>query len=280
MSEQRAKGCLVAAIVWIVILAVLGGAYRFLVHPYLKQKLAGETGGTSQYTGEILVAADSFSGYAVLRSDLMKQQLKPAGLKLTIQDDQGDYLGRIKALQQGTVQFAVFTVDSLLTAGTRLGEFPGTIVLVLDETKGGDAIVARQDTVASLQDLNHRDARLVLTPSSPSEFLARVVIAHFNLPNLPQDWSIPAEGAKGVFSQVRSAKPTERRAFVLWEPYVSKALQQPGMHVLLDSSKLRATSWMSSSPSVSSSRIIPTRCRRWWRPICARPTRVASSRAG
>ncbi len=239
MSDTRAKGCLVAAIVWCLILAVLGVAYRFLVHPYLRDRLRGATGSTSQYKDELVLAADSFSGYAVFRSDAMRQELKNRQIRLTIQDDKADYSARIKALEDGKVQLAVFTVDSLVLAGARLGDFPATIVLVIDETKGGDAIVARRDAVASIQDLNHPDARIVLTPDSPSEFLARVVIAHFNLPNLPEKWAVEADGAKAVFNQLRAAAPGQKRAFVLWEPYVSKALALPGVQVLLDSSKLQ-----------------------------------------
>lgn len=239
MTERRAKGCLVAALIWCVILLLLGGAYRFLVHPHLKQKLAGQTGGTSQYTDELVLAADSFSGYAVLRSDALKQQLKGAGIRLTVQDDRGDVHARLKALQDGQAQLAVFTVDSLLTAGARLKDFPATIVFVVDESKGADAIVANKAGVASLQDLNHPEARLALTPNSPSEFLARVVIAHFNLPNLPPNWLVAADGPQAVLNQLRAAKATERKAFVLWQPYVSRALTQPGFQVLLDTSKLK-----------------------------------------
>jgi hypothetical protein len=43
--------------------------YKFFVHPYFADKLKGETGSASQYKHEIIVAADSFSGYAILRSD-------------------------------------------------------------------------------------------------------------------------------------------------------------------------------------------------------------------
>ncbi len=239
MSERRAKGCLVAALLWCVILLLLGVAYRFLVHPHLKQKLAGQTGGASQYKDELVIGADSFSGYAVLRSELMKQQLKGAGLRLTVQDDGGDVNRRLQALQEGRLQLAAFTVDSFVTAGARLKDFPATAVLVLDESQGADAIVANQAAVASLQDLNRADARLVLAPGSPSEFLARVVIAHFNLPNLPPDWLISADGPQAVFNQARAAQPAERKAFVLWEPFVSRVLAQPGFHVLLDSSRLK-----------------------------------------
>lgn len=239
MNEQRAKGCLVAALIWCVILAVLGVAYRFWVHPYLKNRLEGATGSSSQYREELVVAADSFSGYAVLRSEALKRQLKSQQIKYTVQDDRGDFAARLKALQDGKIQLAAFTIDSLLVAGARLGEFPGTIVLVLDETQGSDAIVAPPGTVNSLQDLNHPDARIVLTPNSPSEFLARVVVAHFNLPNLPEKWWVEADGAKAAYQALRAAKPGERRAYVLWEPYVAKALEQSGVHVLLDSAKLK-----------------------------------------
>jgi outer membrane protein OmpA-like peptidoglycan-associated protein/ABC-type nitrate/sulfonate/bicarbonate transport system substrate-binding protein len=239
MSERRAKGCLLAAVIWCVILGLLAVAYKFFVHPYFSEKLKGETGSASQYKNEIVIAADSFSGYAILRSDFVKQDLRNKQIKLTIQDDKADYEARLKALQAGKVQLAVFTIDSLITAGAKAGDFPGSIVLVIDETKGGDAIVALSNAVPTLQDLNDPAARLVLTPNSPSEFLARVVLAHFNLPNLPAKWWIEADGAAEVYKKFRATSPSEKKAFVLWEPYVSKALQKQGAQVLLDSSKLK-----------------------------------------
>jgi outer membrane protein OmpA-like peptidoglycan-associated protein len=87
--------------------------------------------------------------------------------------------------------------------------------------------------------LNDPSAKIVLTPNSPSEFLARVVLAHFSLPRLQGNWMESAAGAGDVYRQFRSAKPTEKKAYVLWEPYVSRALQQPGARVLLDSAKLK-----------------------------------------
>jgi outer membrane protein OmpA-like peptidoglycan-associated protein/ABC-type taurine transport system substrate-binding protein len=239
MSETRAKGCLLAAVIWCVILAVLGVAYKFLVHPYLSEKLKGATGSASQYKTEIVIAADSFSGYCILRSDAVKQELKAKQIKLNFQDDKADYAARLKALQNGKAQLAVFTIDSLITAGAKAGDFPASIVLVIDETKGGDAIVAYQSAIPSLQSLNDPDARIVLTPNSPSEFLARVVVAHFNLPRLSAKWWVEADGASAVFKMFRSASPNDKKAYALWEPYVSKALEKKGTHILLDSSKLK-----------------------------------------
>lgn len=238
MSETRARSCLIAVVLWCVILAVLGVAYRFLVHPHLKQKLEGATSATSQYQDELAVAVDSFSGYAVLRSDLLRRELKARQVKYTVAEDGGDINARLKALQQGKVQLAAFSIDSLLLAGSRLRDYPGTIVLVLDESKGGDAIVAGAG-VGSLQDLNRAEARIVLTPDSPSEFFARIVLAHFNLPNLPAKWWVEANGPKGVYQQLRAGGAGAPQAYVLWEPFVSLALAEKGVHVLLDSSRLR-----------------------------------------
>ena len=61
MSDRRAKGCLAAAVIWCLILGVLAIAYRFLVHPYLQEKLKTETSSTSSFQHEVVIAADSFS---------------------------------------------------------------------------------------------------------------------------------------------------------------------------------------------------------------------------
>ena len=126
-----------------------------------------------------------------------------------------------------------------MAAGARAGHFPGSIVLIIDETHGGDAILAKTNLVSSLQALDDPNARIVLTPNSPSEFLARVVLAHFSLPDLPEDWRIPADNAQEVLRQARAYQGMEKRAFVLWEPYVSQAVNRYGYQILLDSSKLK-----------------------------------------
>ena len=227
-----------AAFVWCIIIASLAVAYKFLIAPYFEGRLAGKTGSESQYAHAVTVAADSFSGYCVLRSDSVQSQLKAKGIKLEVEDDAADYVKRIKALRAGGIQMAVFTIDSLLTSGAQINEFPGTIVLVLDETKGADALVAYKDAVASIQDLDHPDARIVATPSSPSEFLSRVVLAHFSLPRLPEKWLVEADGAGDAYKKLRAANKNEKRAYALWQPYVSMALEEEGVHVLLDSSKM------------------------------------------
>lgn len=244
-TESRAGRVFAIIIVWAIILGLGFGAwkvYGFFQHK--KQaadnaKVVDSTSSDSQCKYKIKVLADAFSGYCVLRSSEMKSQLRGYSIKLVIEDDKADYIGRIKALRSGDADMAVFTVDSLINASAKIGEFPGTIVMVIDETKGGDAIVAYKSAVKSIQDLNKPNAGFVLTPDSPSEFLARIVMADFNLPNLPEKCFTPADGAGDVYAKFKRASRTEPKAYVMWEPYVSKALEDPDVHVLIASDKLK-----------------------------------------
>ena len=227
------------AVVWLVLLAILGGAVWFFYTKPRDEQLNQATGSSSQYTHEVTIAADLFSGYAVLRSAQMRDNLKASGIRLTMEDDKADYGARLEALEDGDVQMAVYTIDSLLMAGANAGGFPASIVMVIDETKGADAVLAYKDAVGLLQDLDDPDARFVLTPSSPSEFLARVVKSHFKLPNLSGDWMIEADGAADVLQKLKDADRADKTAYVLWEPQVSQAKQLPGVEVILDSSRIK-----------------------------------------
>jgi flagellar motor protein MotB len=187
----------------------------------------------------LALSIDSFSGYAILRSRGFHRRLAAEGLRLKLHDDGADYAARLLKLQQGEIPLAVFTVDALIKASHDLGDLPGVIVLVLDETTGADAMVAYKDAVPNLDALNRPDARFVLTRGSPSETLARVVRAHFELSELPRDAWIDAAGAADVHAKLLAADRTAPRAYVLWEPYVSKALEVPGAHVVTDSGRFK-----------------------------------------
>jgi len=239
MGEKKAKGIIVAAIIWVVIIVVLAVAAKFLILPYFDRELADETGSDSLFKTEVRIAADSFSGYCILRSPVMKTLLKNDGIKLTIVDDKADYGARMKSLEKKDIHMAVFTIDSFILNGAGLNGFPASIVMVIDESKGADAIVAYKTAVSNIQNLDDQEAAIVLTPDSPSEFLARTVIAHFNLPRMPDKWMIPANGAQEVFSRFKGADRSKKRAYALWEPYISKALQLKDAHLLIDSSKLK-----------------------------------------
>jgi len=235
-TERRAGRVIAVVVVWCLIILGLGATYRYVIQPFFQSRQPGVS--DPRYDREVDIALDSFSGYCILRSAAVQDQLKSKRIKLNFRDDKADYEGRMAALKSGKVQMAVFTVDSFILTGARLGQFPASIVLVLDETQGADAIVAYKEGVSSIRSLDSPDARFVLTPNSPSEFLARTVVAHFSLPSLPRKWSVAADGAGDVYKQFRAAPKNEKRAYVMWEPYVSKALEEPGAQILIDSSKL------------------------------------------
>jgi len=230
------KGKLLAVCcVWLVILGIAAAVWKV----YTGREFSGRHG--SRYEHDIKFALDSFSGYAVFRSESFLEKLAERGIKLELADDGADYSKRIRALRKGDVQLAVFTVDALIKTTAEIGDKrpPATIVAVVDETRGADAMVAYKRAVPNVMALNDSRTQFVLTPDSPSETLARVVKAHFNLDALTNNSFVEADGAEDVFKRYKASPPETRQIFVLWEPYVSKVLENPNMHVVVDSSKFR-----------------------------------------
>lgn len=234
------KGKLLAVcLVWLVIVAAIAATYRLLIYPRRQDATVSGTSSSSQYKHTVALALDSFSGYAILRSEKMKEELAHKRIRLRFVDDAADYAARIQALRSGQVPMAVFTIDALLTVCDEMDELPATIVAILDETRGADAVVAYQQAVPNIDALNSGDMRFILTPNSPSETLARVVITHFNLDNLNENPFLPVSDAEAVYKAYRKAAPATPQAFVLWEPYVSKVLENPNTHIVTDSSQFR-----------------------------------------
>ncbi len=229
---------LIVAIVWIVIISLTAFAYKFFVKPYYNTELENVTSSESKYSDTINLDLDSFSGYSILRSEYLTFLLGKHGIKLNINNDNSDISSRIKNLKNGKTQMAVFTIDSLISAGNAIGEIPGTIIFIIDETNGADAILAPANGIKSLQDLNDPEVKIVLTPDSPSEFLTKVIIAHFNLPLLSKNWISKANGAKDVYKKLVNDTGS-KNAYVLWEPYVSKAVTKQKAKILLSSEKLK-----------------------------------------
>ncbi len=186
----------------------------------------------------VKLALDSFSGYAVLRSKEFDRELRVRGIALELVDDGADYPARIESLATGNTPLAAFTIDALIKTCAERKSIPAKVVWLIDETTGADAMIAYRDAVPDLVALNNAATRFVLTRDSPSETLARVVMAGFNLPRISREPWIGADGAEDVYRRFLQADRQAPQAFVLWEPYVSRALAEtPGAHRLLDSSR-------------------------------------------
>lgn len=242
------KGKIVAAcLIWTFVVLVVAMAYKWLVVPAAKeaeiqqaeqkkQTILNHTGATSRYDHQLRFSLDSFSGYSIFRSKEFSDELSLKKIKLELVDDNADYAKRWKDLTDNKVQMAVFTIDALITASAESGELSASIIAIVDVSVGADAIVAFRKTVPNLDALNHPDTKFILPPDSPSETMARVVMSQFSLDNLGDNPFVEKPDAEAVYKAYRSANPNDRQVFVLWEPYVSKALENPNLHKIVDSS--------------------------------------------
>lgn len=243
------KGKFVAVcIIWLVLFGIGAALWRLVVTPMRQEatqkaeQIAQDatmqaTAGELPYQQEVSLALDSFSGYAVMRSREFASMLRRRGVKLNLVDDGANYSRRLASLRDGETQMAAFTIDALIKTSAAAGTTPATIVAIIDETQGADAMVAAKSTIRNVDDLNHPDVRFVVTPDSPSETLTRVVLNTFALDKVAANPFVMAKDARDVFELYRQSPKNSRQVFVLWEPYVSEILANEEMGVVIDSSR-------------------------------------------
>ncbi len=234
-SERTARRILIVALVWVVLIGAGAALYKLVIAPREEADRLRRTGSKSRFASTLRIAHDSFSGYCILRSEAMRTRMADVGVRLEFVDDGADGSLRIQRLRDGDVEAGVFTVDALLRASAAIGEFPATIVLVIDESRGADAMLAPMGSVKAIDDLDHPDARVVCVADSPSETLARLVYSQFSISVPLQSWLEPVATIEEVYRRVEQSSATARRAFVLWEPWVTKAKQAQGVEALVDS---------------------------------------------
>lgn len=221
------------AVIWVLVLGLAAIVGAKFVLPIFQDTQQRQTSDASATRGTLAVGMDNWIGYFPLCSGAMAKRMRQAGYVLRCDNDEADYRARFERLKAGALQFAVATVDSYLLAGAGLG-FPGTIVAVIDESKGGDAIVARRQVADHLEALKQApEVKIAYTPASPSEHLLRAIGTHFDIPFLRErrgHWRVPANGSSEALKLLLDGKVG---AAVLWEPDVSRALAQPGIVKLI-----------------------------------------------
>jgi outer membrane protein OmpA-like peptidoglycan-associated protein/ABC-type nitrate/sulfonate/bicarbonate transport system substrate-binding protein len=219
-----------AALLLLGVLAAAG--YKYL-WPRFEARAQIDTSDARGTKGRIAVGVDNWIGYFPLCSDEMRKRMRTAGYVLVCVDDKADYAKRFAALKANELQLAVATVDAYLLNGPATG-FPGAIVAVIDESKGGDAIVAWKDKVGSLDGLKAaRTPSIAFTPGSPSEHLLRAAAVHFDVAALRGGkgaWRIETSGSPDALKRLLDHKAD---AAVVWEPDVTRALATPGVTKLL-----------------------------------------------
>ncbi len=245
MNNNRIIGI---CVIWIGILfiGVLGFKYWWTPKKQKEQKEQAikqheetitKTSSTSRYTTTVRFAGDGFSGYAPSRSSTFKDQCGKFGIRIEYQDDQANYPQLFRDMMDNKVDMAVVTYDTLIKISTELGDFPAVIVCLNDESKGADALMAAGKKYPNIDSMNNPETKIVCVKNSPSEFLARVIVAHFNLDKMSSNPFDFCDSADQVFDRYRNSKITDDFVYVMWEPYVSKVVQNPDYHSLVDSSK-------------------------------------------
>jgi outer membrane protein OmpA-like peptidoglycan-associated protein len=207
---------------------VIIGGLRLLL-PYWNASQQRSTSDASATRGVLRIGVDNWIGYFPLCSPEMRRNLRSRGYTLQCIDDAANYTERFEKLAGGELDFAVATVDSWLLNGSEHA-YPGVIIAVIDESKGGDAIIARSERLNDLNAIAGRKGlKIAFTPASPSEHLLKSLNAHFDLGLYGQGgeaWQAPSDGSPAALKRLLAG---EVDAAVLWEPDVSRALAMGGM---------------------------------------------------
>jgi outer membrane protein OmpA-like peptidoglycan-associated protein/ABC-type nitrate/sulfonate/bicarbonate transport system substrate-binding protein len=199
-----------------------------------KAEVLAASSDAANLTEQVRMAGDAWAGYAVFRSPQFQRFLEAESIGLTYTDDGADLTSRMAKLASGEYDVVVATVDSYLVNG-RGADYPGVIMFVVDESRGGDGIVATQ-SVKTLNGLAAPGVKIALTPNSPSDFLLKSVAAHFDLAPLKVagDWRVETKGSDGALAALRGGSV---QAAVLWEPELSQATAGGQFHKLFTTEK-------------------------------------------
>jgi ABC-type nitrate/sulfonate/bicarbonate transport system substrate-binding protein/outer membrane protein OmpA-like peptidoglycan-associated protein len=239
-SENSAGKTIAVSVILIVLIGIGVATWKFIGEPWMNKRLVEQTSSDVKHKTPVKIGMDSFVGYAILRSPRFQERLAKTkeDIGIVVKNDEANYPSRAKALKSGELDMAVFTIDADIVTGADLGEFSGSMIFVIDETKGADGIVAYEKAVPNVSALNRTDAKIIATPDSPSETLTRHLIAGMLPVLVGKSWLIEAKGSDDVYAQMKTADQSLPRAYALWEPSLSKALELPGVKVLYDTSKV------------------------------------------
>jgi outer membrane protein OmpA-like peptidoglycan-associated protein len=215
----------------------------FFIRPMLFEKKQRSTSDAATSSEVIRIAGDGYLGYWFITSPDMRMQAPRRGLEIDFTDDGGAYAERLKKFADKEYDCIILPVNSYLQHGVD-HKFPGVIIAAISESKGADAIVGFGDLMPTgkINDLNDQDIRIVYTSESPSSFLLDLTISDFDLDQLQRKdvpWRNEVSSSEEVYKKAKKALKDRSvgDAFVMWEPEVSKAIEELGMKYIWGSDK-------------------------------------------
>ncbi|NIZ03545.1 ABC transporter substrate-binding protein [Thalassospira lucentensis] len=187
---------------------------------------AASLSSTASAAEELTIAHSTWVGYGPLYIAQEEGFFEDEGLdvKLVIMED---VKTRMPALAAGRIDVAVTTIDTVL--GFYTPEHPLSYLFALDDSRGGDGIVANQD-IKSVADLKGKN--VAFTEGSVSQFFLSVLLkdAGMKLSDInAMNMSAGDAGAAFVAKRVDAA--------VTWEPWLTRGQDTEHGHLLVDSTK-------------------------------------------
>lgn len=237
MTPRRAT----LAAVLIVILGGLTVLVAKFLWPYATRKYeAYKQVATSDARGAVTIriGGDGYLGYWFITAPDTRREAVRRGIAIAFQDDGGAYATRLQKFANHDYDAIVLPVSSYLQHGAA-HKFPGVIVAAIAESKGADGMVGFTDKFPSgnVRDLNNPALKVVYTTDSPSAFLLDLTITGFDLFHLATTTGWRQEVA-GPRQALERARRHDGDLFVLWEPELSRALQEmPELKYLWGSDK-------------------------------------------
>lgn len=220
MAQQKlARGRIFAVLV--IFIAIIGGLVIKFVLPKIQQgrqaQRAAQASSGGKFETSVVVAGDPWSGYSLFRSDRFRTALTQ--LKIGYRyETQEDLAKRFAGLADGTYDFAVATIDGY-TLNALNANYPGVIIFLVDESDGGDAIVAKT-TIRSIDDL--QGAKVAYSAGYPSEHLLDVTLTHFDILGVNRQ-PVTAGLSEKAYQMLKGGQVD---AAVVWEPETSQAIQE------------------------------------------------------
>jgi flagellar motor protein MotB len=234
------KGKLLAiSILWLCIAGAVAVSYRFVVRPTLSQRKIQQTSSSSNYRHQARIAIGSDPAEAILRSSRFREFLTEKRIQVSLSAEVTSDEERLNQLARGDIYMASFGLVGFLRANANVPDAPATIVAILSESRGADGIVGYRAIFPDAKGLNRPDIRFVATSGKSGEALVRLTMQQFHLDQIPANSLefLPTEGA--VFDRYRQGMPEQPVAFVLREPHLGRALENPAIHRLAGSNAFR-----------------------------------------
>lgn len=234
-DENQNTGLKVALL--LLFLFAIGGVIAFFYKEKVENNLTEQTTNIANTKVTFTANLDAWPGYIPIASKLLQNKLLSQGINLQWSSDKGDYNSRIEALNSGNIDMAVITVDA-----HQLNKIKETIVgvevLVIDESHGGDSVIAWRDcNISKVSDLNSNQAyssqntngwKMAYLENTPSHELVRTIGRDLGIDLLlksDKEWFVTANSDKEIYEKFKNH---EVCVIATWEPWRSKLLAIDG----------------------------------------------------